>query len=61
MIDLGAVVGWSLSDDMTAENSVVKAWCHAWQSRSIAEGFLLYSDRGRHGMEYNTHATDLPI
>ena len=48
MIDLAdrAVVGWSLSRDMTAENTVVRAWTDARRTREIAEGFLLHSDRG---------------
>lgn len=48
MLDLAdrAVVGWSLSCDMTAENTVVAAWVDARSHRSILPGFLLHSDRG---------------
>ena len=48
MIDLAdrAVLGWSLSRDMTTENTVVEAWKNARKKRRIAQGFLLHSDRG---------------
>ena len=48
MIDLAdrKVVGWSLSDDMTVGNTVLKAWYSAIKNRDIADGFLLHSDRG---------------
>lgn len=48
MIDLAdrQVVGWSLSRDMTYENTVLKAWNTARKKRSIAKDFILHSDRG---------------
>jgi len=48
MLDLAdrAVVGWSLSCDMTAEHTVVAAWADARSNRSILPGFLLHSGRG---------------
>lgn len=48
MLDLAdrAVVGWSLSCDMTAENTVVAAWADARNNRTITPEFLLHSDRG---------------
>lgn len=48
MLDLAdrAVVGWSLSCDMTAEHTVVAAWADARKNRNILPGFLLHSDRG---------------
>lgn len=48
IIDLAdrKVVGWSLSEDMTTDNTVVKAWSMARRSRNIAEGFIFHSDRG---------------
>lgn len=48
MIDLAdrQVVGWSLSDDMTCKNTVLKAWKNARVRRNIKPGFLLHSDRG---------------
>lgn len=48
MIDLAdrKVVGWSLSTDMTVENTVLKAWNHARNQRDISYGFMLHSDRG---------------
>jgi len=48
MIDLAdrQVVGWSLSKDMTYENTVLKAWNVARNRRQIVDGFILHSDRG---------------
>ncbi len=48
MIDLvdRQVVGWSLSKDMTMENTVLRAWNNARNRRSIENGFILHSDRG---------------
>ena len=48
IIDLAdrKVVGWSLSEDMTTENTVLKAWFNARETRSIQDGFIFHSDRG---------------
>lgn len=48
IIDLAdrKVVGWSLSDDMTYENTVMKAWIMARNNRKIIKGFIFHSDRG---------------
>lgn len=48
MIDLAdrKIVGWSLSEDMTYENTVKKAWIKARQSRELINGFIHHSDRG---------------
>jgi len=48
VIDLAdrKVVGWSLSEDMTVENTVYRAWLNARRNRDIAPGFLFHSDRG---------------
>ena len=48
MIDLAdrAVVGWSLSKDMTAENTVIEAWKDARSNRVITDDFIIHSDRG---------------
>lgn len=40
------IVGWSLSQDMTTENTVLKAWCTACKTRTINSGFVFHSDRG---------------
>jgi transposase InsO family protein len=40
------IVGWSLSEDMTTENTIMKAWLSARKNRSINSGFLFHSDRG---------------
>ena len=48
IIDLAdrKVVGWSLSEDMTTEKTVMKAWISARENRSITQGILFHSDRG---------------
>ena len=40
------IVGWSLSDDMTTENTVMKAWCSAREQRDLNDDFIFHSDRG---------------
>jgi transposase InsO family protein len=40
------VVGWSLSEDMTVENTVYKAWIAATNTRKIKSNFIFHSDRG---------------
>ncbi len=48
IIDLAdrKVIGWSLSDDMTYENTVMRAWIMARNNRKIIKGFIFHSDRG---------------
>ena len=48
IIDLAdrKIVGWALSDDMTTENTIMKAWLSARKNRVIKEGFIFHSDRG---------------
>jgi len=48
IIDLAdrKVIGWSLSEDMTTENTIMKAWFHARSNRSLSTGFVFHSDRG---------------
>ncbi len=40
------IVGWSLSEDMTTENTILKAWISARQIRDIKPRFIFHSDRG---------------
>jgi transposase InsO family protein len=40
------IVGWSLSEDMTVENTVWKAWTSAIASRKTKSNFIFHSDRG---------------
>jgi len=40
------IVGWTLSEDMTTENTIWKAWLEARKTRDINEGFIFHSDRG---------------
>ena len=48
MIDLAdrQVVGWSLSEDMTYTNTVLKAWRTACKRRAPCSDLILHSDRG---------------
>jgi putative transposase len=39
-------VGWTLSEDMTKENTVMKAWIDGRKTRSIQNGFIFHLDRG---------------
>jgi len=40
------IVGWSLSQDMTTQNTVMKAWISACKTRPITTDFIFHSDRG---------------
>jgi transposase InsO family protein len=40
------IVGWSLSDDMTVENTVWKAWTSAISTIKTKSNFIFHSDRG---------------
>jgi transposase InsO family protein len=40
------VVGWSLSEDMTTQNTVMKAWIEARKTIGICNEFIFHSDRG---------------
>lgn len=40
------VIGWSISDDMTAKNTTIKAWKMAVNNRPPLENLLFHSDRG---------------
>jgi transposase InsO family protein len=40
------IVGWSLSEDMTAQNTVISAWIKARRNRDIKYDFIFHSDRG---------------
>ena len=48
IIDLAdrKVVGWSLSEDMTTQNTVMKAWIDARKTRNISNSLIFHSDRG---------------
>jgi putative transposase len=48
IIDLAdrKIVGWSLSEDMTTENTIMKTWIIARGNRNIINGFIFHSDRG---------------
>ena len=40
------IVGWSLSEDMTTENTIMKAWINARETRSINDCLIYHSNRG---------------
>jgi len=48
IIDLAdrKVLGWTLSEDMTTENTILKTWIIATKNRAINSGFIFHSDRG---------------
>ena len=48
IIDLAdrKIVGWSMSEDMRTENTIMKAWGSARKTRNIIDGFIFHSDRG---------------
>ena len=48
IIDLAdrKVVGWTLSEDMTVENTIYKAWLLARSNRKISPDHIFHSDRG---------------
>lgn len=40
------VVGWSLSEDLTADNTIVRAWNMAIKNTTLLEPLVFHSDRG---------------
>ena len=48
VIDLAdrKVVGWSLSENMTTKDTVIKAWLNARSNRKITSNHIFHSDRG---------------
>jgi putative transposase len=48
IIDLAdrKVVGWSLSEDMTTQNTLMNAWIDARKTRNISNNLIFHSDRG---------------
>jgi len=40
------VIGWAMSEDMTAESTVIKAWYMAVGNRPIKNTLIFHSDRG---------------
>ena len=48
IIDLAdrKVVGWTLSEDMTVENTVYQTWLVARKNRTISANHIFHSDRG---------------
>ena len=47
------VIGWSLSHDMTAENTSIAAWRMAVKNRRPSKNLIFHSDRG---VQYACHA-----
>ncbi|MFY0608593.1 MAG: IS3 family transposase [Cyclobacteriaceae bacterium] len=46
------IIGWSLSTDMTTENSILSAWKMAILNRPITQQLIFHSDRG---VQYASH------
>lgn len=65
VIDLGdrKVVGWSLSDNMEAKNTTVKAFQMARANRAIGDGLIFHSDQGAQYAcrEFRQQLLGLPI
>jgi len=40
------IIGWTLSEDMTTENTILKTWYMARNNREISNDFIFHSDRG---------------
>ena len=40
------IVAWTLSDDMTTENTIYKTWLKARKNREITQNHIFHSDRG---------------
>ncbi len=47
------IIGWSLSTDMTTQNTVLAAWRMALLNRPIQKGLVFHSDRG---VQYASYA-----
>jgi len=46
------IIAWTLSEDMTTENTVYKAWLQASKTRNITQDHIFHSDRG---VQYASH------
>lgn len=46
------VIGWSLSDNMTAQSTIMAAWDMSLKNRDPEEGMMFHSDRG---VQYASH------
>ena len=40
------VIGWSLNDTMSTENTILSAWRMATRNRNVEQGLVFHSDRG---------------
>ena len=40
------VIGWSLNDIMSTENTILSAWRMATRNRNVEQGLIFHSDRG---------------
>lgn len=40
------IIGYSISDNLTTKDTLLKAWNHARLVRNIKQGFIFHSDRG---------------
>jgi transposase InsO family protein len=48
-----SIIGWSMSEDMTAENTVIKAWKMAKRNRKPIKNMLFHSDQGSQYVSYD--------
>ena len=40
------IIGWSLNDTMSTENTILSAWRMATRNRNVEQGLVFHSDRG---------------
>ena len=55
------IIGWSLSDGMSTEQTGLGAWKKAVKNRNIEQGLIFHSDRGVQYASKNLRMFLLPI
>jgi len=50
------IIGWSLSDDLSTDSTIIPAWFMATKNRSISKSLVFHSDRG---VQYASKASTL--
>ena len=40
------IIGWSLNDTMSTENTILSSWRMATRNRNVEDGSIFHSDRG---------------
>ena len=55
------IIGWSLSDGMSTEETSLAAWKMAIKNRTVQTGLIFHSDRGVQYASVNSSDIDHPI